>query len=137
MSNTNFSENQQATRPRRRHGENRERLFDAGIRVFGMKGYSAASTAEIAALADVPQPHVYANFSTKKELYLECAARVEEVFMSSQVHAQHEQFLFQMVASASGELATDLKPILNRIRQELGEQVFADTLSRAAVLLLA
>lgn len=63
-------------RPRRRPGENRERLIEAGIHVFGANGYHGASTAAIAALADVPQPHVYASFSTKQELFLTCWERV-------------------------------------------------------------
>lgn len=42
------------------------------MRVFARSGYYGASTSAIAALADVPQPHVYANFSSKSELFLSC-----------------------------------------------------------------
>jgi len=59
-------------RPRRRPGENRERLVEAGLIEFGLFGYHGASTAAIAARADVPQPHVYASFETKRELFLAC-----------------------------------------------------------------
>lgn len=74
-------------RVRRRPGENRERLLTAGITVFGTHGYHGAQTAGIAALADVPQPHVYANFSTKQELFLACTERVCELLEPSMTSA--------------------------------------------------
>ncbi|MFC6233624.1 TetR/AcrR family transcriptional regulator [Leucobacter soli] len=64
-----------ARRPRRRPGENRERLLQAGIVEFGTRGYRGASTVAIAASAGVPQPHVYASFRTKRELFLACVER--------------------------------------------------------------
>ena len=75
---SNSAEQSSPRRPRRRPGENRERLLAAGIAVFGTSGYHGAQTAAIAALAEVPQPHVYANFATKQELFLACAERVCE-----------------------------------------------------------
>lgn len=65
-------------RSRRRPGENRERLLEAGLIEFGLFGYSGASTAGIAARAEVPQPHVYANFASKRELFLACVVRACE-----------------------------------------------------------
>ena len=69
-------------RARRRTGENRERLILAGILCFGRTGFSGTSTGEIAATADVPQPHVYANFSTKHALFLECLSLVIDILIS-------------------------------------------------------
>lgn len=46
--------------------------MEAGLIEFGLFGYHGASTAAIAARADVPQPHVYASFETKRELFLTC-----------------------------------------------------------------
>lgn len=63
-------------RARRRPGENRERLIQAGILSFATDGYHGTSTTAIAALAGVPQPHVYANFRTKQELFLACAGAI-------------------------------------------------------------
>ena len=57
-------------RARRKPGENRERLIEAGLIEFGLFGFHGASTARIAARAGVPQPHVYAHFATKQELFL-------------------------------------------------------------------
>ncbi|UOQ58464.1 TetR/AcrR family transcriptional regulator [Leucobacter allii] len=65
-------------RPRRKPGENRQRLVEAGLVEFGLFGYHGASTAGIAARADVPQPHVYASFATKHELFLACVAAAAE-----------------------------------------------------------
>ncbi|GAA1792490.1 TetR/AcrR family transcriptional regulator [Leucobacter iarius] len=65
-------------RPRRRPGENRERLIEAGLIEFGLFGYHGASTAGIAARAEVPQPHVYASFPSKGELFLAVVRRVAE-----------------------------------------------------------
>lgn len=72
-------------RPRRRPGENRERLLNAGITVFGAHGYHAAQTAAIAALAGVPQPHVYANFKTKQDLFLACAEKVRVLLLDTPI----------------------------------------------------
>lgn len=66
------------TRPRRRPGENRERLIEAGLIEFGLFGYHGASTAGIAARAEVPQPHVYASFPSKGALFLAVVRRVAE-----------------------------------------------------------
>lgn len=57
-------------RGRRRPGENRAALLQAAVYEFGRRGYHGASTASIAARADVPQPHVYVHFQTKGELFI-------------------------------------------------------------------
>ena len=59
-------------RARRKPGENRERLMEAGLIEFGLFGFHGASTAAIATRAGVPQPHLYANFSTKSALFVAC-----------------------------------------------------------------
>ena len=67
-----------SVRPRRRPGENRSRLLEAGLIEFGWRGFRGAATATIAEIAGVPQPHVYANFSSKGALFLACAERARE-----------------------------------------------------------
>lgn len=65
-------------RARRRPGENRVRLLEAGIIEFGLRGFDGASTKEIARRAEVPQPHVYQHFTSKSVLFLACLERVAE-----------------------------------------------------------
>ncbi|WP_053385842.1 TetR/AcrR family transcriptional regulator [Leucobacter japonicus] len=66
-------------RARRKPGENRQRLREAGLIEFGLFGFHGASTAGIAARADVPQPHVYASFATKQALFLECCTLASQI----------------------------------------------------------
>lgn len=63
-------------RTRRRPGENRERLITAATIDFAIHGYRGSSTASIGARAGVPQPHVYASFQSKRELYVAAIERV-------------------------------------------------------------
>lgn len=127
-------------RPRRRPGENRERLLEAGIDVFGTFGYHGAATAAIARLAEVPQPHVYANFHTKQELFLACAMRVHERLADLAASAgDHEQasdasrygaFLLQCFASAhEPKLQPQLGQLLRELEAKLGEGALVALLS--------
>ena len=127
-------------RPRRRPGENRERLLEAGIREFSRLGYQGAGTASIAALAEVPQPHVYASFATKAELFLACVERgcamaVDDPDEISEVTAR---LLLQAFAAAQlDELAPDLTEMLGLLAETLGERILAAALGRAAIAQLA
>ncbi|PIO50323.1 hypothetical protein BV502_12770 [Leucobacter sp. OAMLP11] len=53
-------------------------MIEAGLIEFGLFGYHGASTAGIAARAEVPQPHVYASFPSKGALFLAVVRRVAE-----------------------------------------------------------
>jgi AcrR family transcriptional regulator len=53
----------------------REHLLDAAARVFGRRGYHAASLAEIGREAGHSTGAVYSNFSSKEELFLALADR--------------------------------------------------------------
>ena len=59
-------------RARRRPGENRARLIEAGIIAFGGRGFDGTATSEVARIAEVPQPHVYQHFPSKSALFIEC-----------------------------------------------------------------
>uniref|UniRef100_UPI003A83CBE5 helix-turn-helix domain-containing protein n=1 Tax=Leucobacter sp. BZR 635 TaxID=3378705 RepID=UPI003A83CBE5 len=72
MSSASVSAAPGARRPRRRPGENRAGLIAAGTIEFGLHGYAGAQTSAIASRAGVSQPNVYANFSSKRELFLAC-----------------------------------------------------------------
>ena len=133
-------------RPRRRQGENRERLLDAGIIEFASKGYYGSSTAAIATRADVPQPHVYANFRTKQELFLACAARVHDSVIdpgiagkshSSSQDEQIARFVYQLVALLEDpSLGQQVRKIAHYLRGALGEQRFDALLLRGGHSLL-
>lgn len=104
------------TRPRRKPGENRALLLASAQQHFATYGYFAASTGAIASSAGVPQPHVYANFATKFELFEACAQHVihnicvlptamRQLKGSDQVHVAQvsdEQcmFIYQLFACA-------------------------------------
>ena len=69
-------------RVRRKPGENRASLIEAGITVFGTQGYHGASTGDVARVADVPQPHVYQHFRSKWELFEACLDTALDRLMS-------------------------------------------------------
>ena len=52
--------------------------MEAGLVEFGLFGFHGAGTAAIATRAGVPQPHLYASFRAKGDLFLACAERAAE-----------------------------------------------------------
>jgi AcrR family transcriptional regulator len=61
--------------------ERREAVFDVAAHEFARKGLHGASTDEIARRAGISQPYLFRLFGTKKDLYLETAARkMEETY---------------------------------------------------------
>lgn len=144
-------------RPRRRPGENRDRLREAGLIEFGLFGYHGASTAGIAERAGVPQPHLYASFRTKQELFLDCLAHAEASLLSPAAAAlstdvlqprgnasagalsdwASELCILQAVAaSRDPELAAPIRGVLDRLRSALGDRLFNEMLVRGASTLL-
>ncbi|RZT61021.1 TetR/AcrR family transcriptional regulator [Leucobacter luti] len=150
-------------RVRRRPGENRERLIEAGLVEFGLSGYHGTATARIAKRADVPQPHVYANFRTKQELFLAClelaaaglpAPQSQPVAPSPRGPAQGEtatplggaadggsaaaaRFVFQAIAAhRAAELSDTLTTRLSALRASWGSREFARVLELGARSLL-
>jgi AcrR family transcriptional regulator len=55
--------------------ERRESILDAALTEFARRGYSGASTDEIARGAGISQPYLFRLFGTKKELFMASAAR--------------------------------------------------------------
>ncbi|WP_449283303.1 TetR/AcrR family transcriptional regulator [Leucobacter sp.] len=131
-------------RARRRPGENRKRLLEAGLIEFGLFGFSAASTSGIAARAEIPQPHLYASFTTKQELFLACVERLEEELSESQPAAHSAtprdvllRFLYQAVAAAHDPGMHDaLLPRLSLLRASLGESRFEALVAAGARALI-
>ncbi|WP_276352384.1 TetR/AcrR family transcriptional regulator [Cohnella caldifontis] len=54
--------------------EKQKRIFEAAVEVFAEKGYSAASTSEIAQRAGVAEGTIFRHYRTKKELLIAIVA---------------------------------------------------------------
>lgn len=123
-------------RARRRPGENRERLIEAGLIEFGLFGYHGASTAAVARRADVPQPHVYASFRTKRELFLACFASARAAIAAAPDEDLPERscrlILQAYAASGDPELREALSGDLAALREALGERRLGALLLEAA-----
>ncbi|MGW0204907.1 TetR/AcrR family transcriptional regulator [Streptomyces sp. NPDC003233] len=52
-----------------------QQMLDAAVRIFGQRGYMAASMDEIAELAGVSKPLVYLYLNSKEELFTACIRR--------------------------------------------------------------
>jgi AcrR family transcriptional regulator len=52
-----------------------QQMLDAAVRVFSRRGFHAASMDEIAEVAGISKPMVYAYLGTKEELFLACVHR--------------------------------------------------------------
>ena len=63
------------SRAARRKRQTEERLLDAGLRVFCERGYDAATTGEIARVADVAAGTFYVHFGDKRAIYERLAGR--------------------------------------------------------------
>lgn len=57
----------------------REEIIISAIKVFSNKNYNKATTAEIAKEAAISEGTLYKHFSSKKELFLECAQYIESM----------------------------------------------------------
>ncbi|WP_336662068.1 TetR/AcrR family transcriptional regulator [Leucobacter sp. USHLN154] len=143
-------------RARRKPGENRERLIEAGLTEFGLFGFHGASTAAIAARAGVPQPHVYANFPNKHALFVEtCAAaahivrthpddsaetdqlRGSEPPTSEDVRTSAQRAVLQAISAvAIPELRDDLLSLLVPLRNGLGMERFVRDYGLASTTLI-
>jgi AcrR family transcriptional regulator len=63
------------SRAERRKRQTRERLLDASLQVFLERGFDAATTAEMAAAADVGAGTFYLHFKDKRDVYETIARR--------------------------------------------------------------
>ncbi|MBS3181337.1 TetR family transcriptional regulator [Leucobacter manosquensis] len=145
-------------RARRKPGENRERLIEAGLTEFGLFGFHGASTAAIAARAGVPQPHVYANFPNKHALFVEtCAAAAHivrthpddsaatdqlqlhgsEPLTSGDSRTSAQRAVLQAISAvAIPELRDDLLSLLVPLRNGLGMERFVRDYGLASTSLI-
>lgn len=136
-------------RARRRPGENRSRLLEAGLIEFGLFGFSAASTSAIAARAEISQPHFYASFTTKQDLFLACFASVLDELSDRAEGEPREireprvpretllRFLVQSVASSHDPgMREPLTTGLRDLRDAWGAPQFAALLGEGAAALI-
>ncbi len=63
-----------------------QQMLDAAVRIFGRRGYMAASMDEIAELAGVSKPLVYLYLNSKEDLFSACIRR-EAIALTEAVRA--------------------------------------------------
>jgi AcrR family transcriptional regulator len=68
--------------------QRREQLLDTAAKLFGEKGYSGSTTAELARAAGVTEPIIYRHFSSKKDLFIALLERTGKLTIQ-----RWEQFL--------------------------------------------
>jgi len=66
-------------KPKGQGAERREEILDAAQALFGQKGVHAVSTRQIAELAGISQPALYAYFTTKDEIAAELCVRAFDI----------------------------------------------------------
>ncbi|MBL1105482.1 TetR/AcrR family transcriptional regulator [Streptomyces sp. 5-8] len=69
-----------------------QQMLDAAVRIFGQRGYMAASMDEIAELAGVSKPLVYLYLNSKEDLFTACIRR-EATALTAAVRAGVRQGL--------------------------------------------
>ncbi|WP_328951757.1 TetR/AcrR family transcriptional regulator [Streptomyces sp. NBC_00184] len=60
-----------------------QQMMDAAVRIFGQRGFRAASMDEIAELAGVSKPLVYLYLNSKDELFSACIARESKALVAA------------------------------------------------------
>lgn len=130
----------EARRTRRRTGENRERLLKSALTLFGDYGFHGTSTELIGRHADVPQPHLYANFVSKQELFVTCVETVvtRAVDCAPELPVDEEcRLIFQAFAAArTAELSEHLVSPLAKLQRAHTPTSIARLLERAAASLV-
>lgn len=58
--------------------QRREQLLDTAARLFAVRGYSGATTSEIAKAAGVTEPIIYRHFPSKRDMFIALIERTSE-----------------------------------------------------------
>lgn len=138
MSNGFSPQDVSTQRTRRKPGENRELLLEAGIFVFAEQGYHSSTTGAIAQLAGIPQPHVYANFRNKQDLFLACCRQIVTTLGGDGAPKTSKitiaKFVVQMIAASSEtKLQPTLSTHLSAIHTLMGRKSFMSLIELAAI----
>ena len=75
-------------KPKGQGAERREEILDAALTLFGQKGVHAVSTRQIAELAGISQPALYAYFATKDEIAAELCVRAFAILAERMAEAR-------------------------------------------------
>lgn len=63
--------------------QRREQLLDTAVSLFANRGYSGATTSELAKAAGVTEPIIYRHFKSKKDLFIAVIERTSELTMDA------------------------------------------------------
>ena len=110
----------EATRTRKSAEERREEILSIALRHFAIGGYRGTSTEAIAREAGISQPYLFRLFRTKKELFLACTDRademVREVFLRAAERAPEGEVLKTMGRAYIEELLPDRHAVLMQMQ---------------------
>jgi len=65
------------------HEKRHHDILNAAIQLFNAKGYTVATTAEIAREAGISEPTMYKHFENKKDLFLACFGSIADELLSA------------------------------------------------------
>jgi AcrR family transcriptional regulator len=65
-----------------KYASRHQKLLDVAIQLFNLKGYHAATTAEIANKAGISEPTMYKHFKNKKDLFLACFRSISDKLLA-------------------------------------------------------
>ena len=98
----------------------REEILSIALRHFAIGGYRGTSTEAIAREAGISQPYLFRLFRTKKELFLACTDRademVREVFVRAAERAPEGEVLKTMGRAYIEELLPDRHAVLMQMQ---------------------
>ena len=98
----------------RRGAATRQQLLDAAVRVFSQRGYSGATTREIAETAGVAEGSIYRHFADKSALFREALESVKPDAMDDLVglvgHGTIRDNLAQFIAALE-DVERDIAPL--------------------------
>lgn len=103
--------------------ERTERILDAAARVFARKGYSRATTKEIAAEAGVSEGSIYNYFASKRDLFMAMMTRLAEINDLRQTLARapvsNEREFFRHLVRRRLNLLLERKELIQAILPEI------------------
>ncbi len=97
--------------------EKQKRVFEAAVEVFAEKGFSAASTSEIAQRAGVAEGTIFRHYKTKKDLLLSIAAPVMIKMLAPFVLREFRDVLQKEFASIDRFLAAMIENRLDFVEK--------------------
>jgi AcrR family transcriptional regulator len=114
---------------RRLRARRADSVLDAAAQMFSTRGYHDVSMDEIARVAGVSKPAVYAQFGSKDELYVACVQRAAEKF-----HLALEQSV-RSVETPEERLWIGILTLLDHVERERAEwtMLFDDSARGGAV----